>query len=74
MSAGGRKVPYRNPPESDLLALHWLVFPLSLPFGRQPRRLSVDGRFKCRNKASFSSFSGVVWTDAGLLDTSVLYS
>ena len=44
MSAGGRKVPYRNPPESDLLALHWLLFPLSLPFGRLPHRLPFAKR------------------------------
>ena len=30
---------YRDPPASDLLALHALVFPLSFPFGRLPRRL-----------------------------------
>ena len=33
---------YRDPPASDLLALHALVFALSLPFGRLrvlPRRL-----------------------------------
>ena len=40
----GRKVKmsYRDPPASDLLALHALVFALSLPFGRLrvlPRRL-----------------------------------
>ena len=36
-------VPYRDPPASDLLALHALVFPLSFPFGRLPRRLSGEG-------------------------------
>ena len=29
-----------DPPASDLLALHALVFPLSFPFGRLPRKLS----------------------------------
>ena len=29
----------RDPSASDLLALHALVFPLSFPFGRLPRRL-----------------------------------
>ena len=43
MRAGERRsptaIPYRDPP--DLLTLHALVFPLSLPFGRLPRRLTV---------------------------------
>ena len=30
-----------DPLKSDLLALHTLVFPLSLPFGRLPRRLKL---------------------------------
>ena len=34
-------VPYRDPPASDLLALHAFVFPLSFPFGRLPRRLKT---------------------------------
>ena len=33
---------YRDPPASDLLALHALVFPLSFPFGRLPRRPFPD--------------------------------
>ena len=32
----------RDPPASDLLALHALVSPLSLPFKRLPRRLRSD--------------------------------
>ena len=31
-----------DPPASDLLALHALVVPLSLPFGRLPRRLLIN--------------------------------
>ena len=38
-SAGGRR--NRDPPASDLLVLHALVFPLSFPFGRLPRRLDL---------------------------------
>ena len=34
-------VPYRDLPASDLLALNALVLPLSLPFGRLPRRLMM---------------------------------
>ena len=37
MSAGRRS----DPPASDHLALHALVFPLSLPLGRLPCRLGV---------------------------------
>ena len=36
MSVGGKR---NDLPASDLLALHALVFPLSFPFGRLPRRL-----------------------------------
>ena len=47
---GGRKSKwgtYRasDPPASDLLALNWLVFLLSLPFGRLPRRLVYEMLF-----------------------------
>ena len=35
------KVPYRDPPASDLLAPA-RVSPLSLPFGRLPRRLLLE--------------------------------
>ena len=38
-------VPYRDPPAFDLLALHALVFPLSFPFGRLPRRLETWGHW-----------------------------
>ena len=38
-------VPYRDPPASDLLALHALIFPLSFPFGRLPRTLVTE--MKC---------------------------
>ena len=43
VSAGGRRygVPYRDPPATDLVALHALVFPLPLPFRHLPRRLEV---------------------------------
>ena len=34
--------------QNDLLALHWLVFPLSLPFGCLPRRLGIPGWFLFR--------------------------
>ena len=46
MSAGGRR--YRDPPASDPLALHALVFPLSLPLGRLSRKLGLIslGRFR----------------------------
>ena len=36
------KMSYGDPPASDLLALHALVFLFSLPFGRLPRRLLVS--------------------------------
>ena len=46
MSPGGSR--YRDPPASDLLAFHALVFPHSLPFGRLSRRLGLIslGRFR----------------------------
>ena len=34
----------------------------------------MDGWPKRRNKAALSNFSGVVWTDTGLLDTRVVSS
>ena len=47
MSAGERRWPAverkENAPASDLLALLALVFPLSLPLGRLPRRLALIG-------------------------------
>ena len=52
MSAGG-SIPHRNPPSSDLLALHALFFPLSLHFGLLPRRLGVEkSKSKIKNGSS----------------------
>ena len=55
---GGRKVKMivggNDPPASDLLVLHSLVFPLSLPFGHLPRRLHLiylrEMELKCKIK------------------------
>ena len=58
MSAGGRTydVPYHDPPASDLLALHALVFPISVRFGRLPRRLQPLRLLK-----SFPSDGSIHW-------------